>query len=144
MKTIFFKLTVLYFKLKAQNHPLQHKYSILCKKKNIPRPLLYLLCSRLLPMLWYCNNHLLTVLWPLKLPINQVFRRNIRYYHLLIDFNKTKWIVTFKKTHLLLSFFYFSIPISAESQLCSTAYDILGQKKKVLVYSFKNFNWLRC
>lgn len=50
MKTNLFKLTVLYFKLKAQNHPLQHKYSILCKKtkkkQNIPRPLLYLLCSR--------------------------------------------------------------------------------------------------
>lgn len=35
-----------------------------------------------------------------------------------------------KKTHLLLSF---SIPTSAESQLCSIAYDKLGPEKKVLV-----------
>lgn len=34
MKKNLFKLTVLYFKLKAQNHHLQHKYSILCKKKK--------------------------------------------------------------------------------------------------------------
>lgn len=34
MKKNLFKLTVLYFKLKAQNHHLQHKYSILCKKKT--------------------------------------------------------------------------------------------------------------
>lgn len=34
MKKNLFKLMVLYFKLKAQNHHLQHKYSILCKKKK--------------------------------------------------------------------------------------------------------------